>query len=618
MRFPSKLSFLRTLAIVPLIALAVLLMPQPVSAEAGSGGGGGSNGCSQYNYSTCFGAVWRYYKTTSNSYPIKNVGAGYTYATNCGSAGGFFAYVLVHKNYPNDPGSVRSWKIGPVDGEWGNRSEFFGGWTRYRLPSNPSDGIPTNPGDGDYSWYSVEKAFAQTKSLGQNSGYNWNQYSDLGWFCYQGLNYTLTPTINGSPSSGEGGSAVNLTPNVANEGPTQSSNVAWEVNTFNLNPTEAIPAGGTSAQTAAQFYGHNPSLVASGTQMFARGNIPLTVATQTLGDLPIGSRVCYTLSVRPYSATTGNNARHSTPFCVTISKKPKVQILGSDLVVGKSATSTIVTATTRKTVSGTALTYGSWGEYGVIASGMITGFGSGGGYSGGNTSAAYCDASYLTFTNAGSSTCAATGSTKGGYGLAKQLPDIAGRFIYNIPITGTSLDLAAVSTGIYGVDPRTSPTINVAGGTIAKGKAVIISAGTATVNITSNIEYTNEALNRAADIPQVVIIANNINIDESVTRVDAWLIATGPAGNINTCSRITNPAAQLNATLCKNTLTVNGPVVARHLYLYRTGGSENGAGSGIPAEVFNLRPDAYLWATNYMASTGRLQTVSTKELPPRF
>jgi hypothetical protein len=608
--------------VVPFIVLFVLIAPRPVSAEAGSGGGGGSAGCSTYNYSTCYGAVWRYYRSTSNSYPIKNVGAGYTYVTNCGSTGGFFAYVLVHKNYPNDPSQVRSWKIGPVTYAM-DRSIFFGGWTNYRIASNPSDPIPNNPSPGRYSWYSVKKAFAQTKALGQNSGYEWNGSSALGWFCYKGSDFNLTPTITGNPSTGEGGATVALTSNVANSGSTPSGNVDWAVNTFNLNSTENIPAGDVSPLTAAQFYGHGATQVTSGTSSFGNGNTPVTVPNQVLPDLPIGSRVCYALSVRPYSSSGGTNARHSTPFCVTIAKKPKIQILGSDLIVGKGATSSIVTPATRKTVSGTARTYGSWGEYGVIASGMITGFASGGGYSGGNTNAAYCSASYLTFTNAGTSTCTATGSTKGGYGMQKSLPDISGRFVATLPITGGTVNVSSAGAGVYGVDPATSPTITVTsnsipGGEIPKGKSIIINAPTATVNITQNIQYTGETLNRASDIPQVVIIANNINIDPSVTRIDAWLIATGTAGNINTCLGITNPSTQLNSNVCNSALLVNGPVVAKHLYLYRTAGSDTGAGSGNPAEVFNLRPDAYLWATNYIANAGRLQTVSTKELPPRF
>ena len=62
----------------------------------------------------------------------------------------------------------------------------------------------------------------------------------------------------------------------------------------------------------------------------------------------------------------------------------------------------------------------------------------------------------------------------------------------------------------------------------------------------------------------------------------------------------------------------NGPVIANHLIMRRTAGSDPGAASGAPAEAFNLRPDAYIWATNYNQNSGRLSTVATQELPPRF
>ena len=119
------------------------------------------------------------------------------------------------------------------------------------------------------------------------------------------------------------------------------------------------------------------------------------------------------------------------------------------------------------------------------------------------------------------------------------------------------------------------------------------------------------------DIPQLIIIANNIRIGGGVSQVDSWLMATGDSGNLVTCADVT-AATQLRANNCANFLRVNGPVAARHLYLYRTAGATTGAGNTAAAEVFNLRPDAYLWATWYNSSAGRLQTVRTTELPPRF
>jgi len=99
-----------------------------------------------------------------------------------------------------------------------------------------------------------------------------------------------------------------------------------------------------------------------------------------------------------------------------------------------------------------------------------------------------------------------------------------------------------------------------------------------------------------------------------VKQIDAWLIAKS---GLNTCSDV---VGNLSSTLCNNQLTVNGPVMAGQLYLRRTAGSGTGQDhSGDPAEIFNLRPDAYMWAS--MRATGggnRAQTVYTTELPPRL
>jgi hypothetical protein len=319
------------LALIVFVAiLAVIVMPRFASAEAGSGGGGGSSGCGSWSYSTCVGAVWRYYKSSSNSYPIKNVGAGYTYVNGCASRGGFFAYVLVNRYAPNDASQVRSWKIGPNDGDPGDRSRFFGGWTKYYLLSNRSDPIPTNPSSGMYSWYSAEKAFAQTKSLGQNSGFAWNGSSSLGWFCYQGTDFNLTPTITGSAPFAEGGETLNLTPVVANSGGSASPAAQWKSTTFTVGPSGNVPAGGDSGSVPELFYGNGARSIANGSAVFNRGNNNnVVIPAQTIGDFVVGTRVCFTLSVQPVTQSS-NNWRHSTPFCVTIGKKPKVQVHGGD------------------------------------------------------------------------------------------------------------------------------------------------------------------------------------------------------------------------------------------------------------------------------------------------
>lgn len=75
---------------------------------------------------------------------------------------------------------------------------------------------------------------------------------------------------------------------------------------------------------------------------------------------------------------------------------------------------------------------------------------------------------------------------------------------------------------------------------------------------------------------------------------------------------------RLSASTCNRELRVNGPVIAESLWLRRTAGSGTGEASGDPAEVFNLRPDAYLWAKGQAQGRGIWQNTSAKELPPRY
>ena len=63
---------------------------------------------------------------------------------------------------------------------------------------------------------------------------------------------------------------------------------------------------------------------------------------------------------------------------------------------------------------------------------------------------------------------------------------------------------------------------------------------------------------------------------------------------------------------------MNGPVITNMLYLRRTAGSGPDTQSSDPAEVFNLRPDAYAWARNKTEALGALTTTYMVELPPRY
>jgi len=441
--------------------------------------------------------------------------------------------------------------------------------------------------------------------------------------------YTLTPTITVNPSSSvESGQTVTASPSVASTGGGTASNVAWQVSRFVVPSTGGIPGASINGTAPQAYYGNGATNEANGTRNFSPGSTALPASSKTTEDLLVGSRVCYALSVRPYTNTNAlNQWYHSAPSCVVVSKKPKVQVLGSDLIVGRgtattpAAVSNVSTSTSASGNSG--LRYGSWSEYAIIPSGTVTGMASGAMYVGGTAAGDLCSLSVLTISNNNGTGCQV--AQIGRYVTTSTAPNIAGRFKATSNIGGASVDLkdlaSANTYSVGGTTLNVSSSQPIASDGAGKGKWVVINDPDATVTITSNITYTPGALAKIGDIPQVIIIARNIIIADSVTNVDAWLIASGTGSNgyINTCSSIAaGTPSTLTSNKCNQKLTINGPVQANKLFMYRTAGSGVGVDIGKPAEVFNLRGEAYLWATAHGSSSDRITTVSTKELPPRF
>lgn len=133
---------------------------------------------------------------------------------------------------------------------------------------------------------------------------------------------------------------------------------------------------------------------------------------------------------------------------------------------------------------------------------------------------------------------------------------------------------------------------------------------TGTITIDADIIYRNSVAGER-NIPQLILIANNINIRGDVNRIDAWLIATG---TINTCNDVAQTA--LRSTNCNEQLVVNGAVMANQLLMNRT--HYDTANPANPAETFNLQGSSYVWASNVTRQSGVWQTVYSTDLPPRY
>jgi len=420
---------------------------------------------------------------------------------------------------------------------------------------------------------------------------SWDSSDTFSYSCkYISYSYVLTPTITINPSKViEDGSSFTVTNKIINSGATKSKPSNW-------NLIEVVTApNGTVISTTSKGSGSGVVFDKNST------NTVVTIPPITASG-EAGTKYCYKLSVSPKSGI--DDGTTASQACITVGKKPKVQIWGGNLLAGGFV------ETSQSVKSGN--TFGSWDEYGIFSTGAISGMASGSAFNGLASVSLACPYSYLSFANvpAGGSSCTGAVGSIGNYAISSwSFAEITASFPSGTTINIGTITPNALNSGTYTVAGNL--TLNTS--TLDIGKSIIIKA-TGKVTINGDQKYTNGPYTKSSQLPQLVIIANGIDIADDVINVDAWLIAEN---NINTCSSVA-PGVKLTINKCNKPLVVNGPVMTNKLYLHRTAGSGIGPASGDPAEVFNLRPDVYLWSATRASNNGRIQTVYSTELPPRF
>lgn len=419
------------------------------------------------------------------------------------------------------------------------------------------------------------------------------------------FNLTPTATLNGQTSIEPGGTA-NVTNRVAKQaGGTDSDPTDWRLTEYVYSPGSAPNA----AAKAGRDSGANPcaAYTAAGrtvcrdaqrnaSAVFRNASTTFTpgYTYAAPGNLPAGSSVCYVASVSEPTQSAAPVWRHSTMVCLLVSVKPKVQVWGADVRVRGDIETSTSTANNKL--------FGSWVEYGAFSVGTNTDFASGSGLNDGSDAPGQEAWSNLTFANVDDA-----GASQFGSFTLPAVASLAAQFENRQGAAGFNSNLGLLNSGTYKIGDGT-----ITASTIGAGKSIIIVAD-GTVTIQGNIAYAGGPFTNINQLPQVVIIADQINIAGSANQVDAWLLTRGEDGFINTCSdrQVTDP---LNSSVCNAKLAVNGPVATSHLYLRRTAS----ANPNDSAEVFNLRPDAYLWSALQANQNGKARTVYTTELPPRF
>lgn len=360
--------------------------------------------------------------------------------------------------------------------------------------------------------------------------------------------------------------------------------------------TNIVPPGHTHCGPAA------PSGQISGDDVRLQ-NISYNTAT------PGGSVICFLTRVQqPRPADSPNEWRYTDLACSVPGAQPTIHVKGHDLKV-RGATSIIDVGSRTNNDS----KYGSWGEYGVFSGGANWRMASGNTMNGGvptDNEDSQDVFNPLTFANtdpSGTNTCFAPppdGSGFGCFGAMGEAPVVSGG--------GTEIDRCS--------NPTIAAMNNIAAGT---KETYHCDGGLLTIN--GNIRYQG-SYNSVGELPRIIIRAKDVVIGPDVERIDAWVIAD----RINTCSSVSTNngpnidyfpppnAWALSTSKCNGNnepLTFNGPVITNGIWLTRT---HSGSGDQA-AEVFNLRPDAFLSGdSDPNTGTPAAHTTYVRELPPRF
>lgn len=477
--------------------------------------------------------------------------------------------------------------------------------------------IDSNIATGVHGW-KVNSHCDNTTSAGSNTSPWGNNRNIEDWvysyldpsprsFTIGGPTYALTPTVTVSPSA-QVVSGQNPTFSYSVSNDTSSSNdTDWSIRTVVVPPGVSLPPDyrdgfdGTG-RTCASYYAASPRGAVTCNDALASGSgkFPGTsIADETVPNTyAVGTLICRSLTVNSYDQTSAPNARTSALTCVMVTALPYVSVIGGSIWSGGSTDATTGYANSSGKIEGSSTMsagFGSFGEYDLFATNSINFFGSSARPGPALASSGAVDGAGLTFGSA---------TSLGSFSTSHKITDLVAR----------------LCNGVLG-----NNTTNFAGNNdevIHVGEHLVKCFDT--LNIKKNITYDPAGATSFGQLPSLIVVANRIEIDGSVTQIagnfyaaEAFVTcAEGPrssADNTNSgkTARITTSGS------CTNKLTINGSVtvagqVVNSLVLNRSYG---GTKTGEAAETIRMRPEVFL--TPYENSL-LLTTVSETELPARY
>ena len=454
----------------------------------------------------------------------------------------------------------------------------------------------------------------------------------------------VKPSVGAQPATVEAGGTATFTYNLNNAGPTKSKDLHYQAYTFILRSGAGLPdnsprtvaypmswgavgCGGRHVGWGSYRDGKCAGGISGNTVVYPGKDVKMT-RQYRVADLGAerwlaqpGDKICSYLALdqrwNVYNDVDSRTFVASNIACVTITKKPSLQLIGSDSYAkygftGSDVMENMVLGTDKR---------GSYSQYGLLTDKVgVTNFGSAGYTTA--SQANYKFACKLSYANTDSAqvNCNDLNGLQPA-GLSKNL-SVPSRPASTTFLPNKYVTLNKLKSGSY----YRSGELYIGKSELKLDQHITIFVD-GDVNIRGEITNSSNTYTKLSEIPSLTIKAKNIKVEPQVERIAGTYVATG---RFESCNGGREKGDTLGAFgLCRSKLKVNGAIVSVDSPLFRrTFGAGNEPDDdqwnlnkiSSTAEWINYTPN--LWLTTSNGSSGNqlegLTTTQVTNLPVRY
>ena len=466
----------------------------------------------------------------------------------------------------------------------------------------------------------------------------------------------VKPSVGAQPATVEAGGTATFTYNLNNAGPTKSKDLHYQAYTFILRSGAGLPDNSPRTVAYPMSWGavgcggrhvgwgdYRDGKCAggiSGNTVVYPGKVVRMTRQYQVADLGAerwlaqpGDKICSYLALdqrwNVYNDVDSRTFVASNIACVTITKKPSLQLIGSDSYAkdgftGSDVRENIVPGTDKR---------GSYSQYGLLTGNTnpsVVNFGSAG----------YTTASDKYRHLACKLSYANTDSAQGNCNDLKWLqpaglikPDNGKLSTPKWPTSFKNQLASQVSIDplLASGDHRRNGSLTITGGSLSKGQHVrLFVKGDVTIRGNISVNEADPIHNSLSDIPSLTVVATgDIRVEHGVSVIAGTYVA---GGKFESCNGAQDKSADLGMrpdSKCQQKLKVNGAIVSEKSPVFlRTFGAGNRPEDdqwetdkiSSTAEWINYTPN--LWLTTSNGSSGNqlegLTTTQVTNLPVRY